>query len=151
MPQGTPMPQPSNQGLRIDRSHDPLAYYLQPAAVFAGAGVVPLAAVTPSSMDQAVVGAIDSTELSRAHLEDVTLRLQQWAEDLDAREARLNARDALLDHRERTLRLQQAALKDEAARQAEQKGAQEKTLAEERERLHAALRGQWLGHLRPGS
>ncbi|WP_146528413.1 hypothetical protein [Novipirellula artificiosorum] len=47
------------------------------------------------------------------HGEDLVQQLQRWAEDLDAREAQLNARAALQEHHERQFRVhKQATLTD---------------------------------------
>lgn len=40
------------------------------------------------------------------HVRDLIVELQQWSEQLDRREAELNARSAMVDHHQRKLRLE---------------------------------------------
>jgi hypothetical protein len=50
-----------------------------------------------------------TTTFASAHLETLCHDLQRWANDLDQREAQLNAQEALLDQRQRQFRLWQAS------------------------------------------
>lgn len=53
----------------------------------------------------------------RLHACELVDRLQSWADDLDAREAKLNARSSLQDLRERRFRLEQQNAETELAEQ----------------------------------
>ncbi len=93
---------------------------------------------------RAPVEAADSEDFSGAalkreqvwlqlHAAELISRLQVWAEDLDAREAQLNARTAILEHRERQLRLHRQTVELELAEQ-------KRSLEREIQQLRAAAR-----------
>ncbi|MDA8743622.1 hypothetical protein N9N28_03210 [Rubripirellula amarantea] len=64
----------------------------------------------------------DTQSLSTQHLlalqsDDLIAHLQQWAADLDSREAQLNARTSLQEHRERQFRIERRDAEAELAEQ----------------------------------
>ncbi|TWT76341.1 hypothetical protein CA13_68350 [Planctomycetes bacterium CA13] len=65
-----------------------------------------------------ITGDLPPESLLKLHGEELIERLQNWAADLDAREATLNSRAALQEHRERQFRVQQQSTLAELAEQA---------------------------------
>lgn len=111
---------------RIDDGHAPLANHV-PAALRVTTDVESDDSATSAKAEKAPefatelnVSGVSEAEawrqsLLRLHAEDLVVRLQDWADDVDAREALLNARVAMHERSERTFRMKQQAFQTEMA------------------------------------